>query len=204
MLWSQTTFTSQGSYWHQCVSCSCCVSIAGGPGWGDSQCCRWPLSGSQAGSTVPIWKLASHLGRGVSALEGLAWHYEMSWLEATPSTPAHNPGARDPVQEDRGLPWAQKSESWKCWMSTTSGHHSMVALQSPASKWASSRSCFSFAVLNASLNMHIWPYWLKPGKLFSGGLGLKWSRHLNLAEQGNKTRLDLYLINSAVACPGVC
>lgn len=34
-----------------------------------------PLSGPQAGSTVPIWKLAGHLGGGVSVLEGFARHY---------------------------------------------------------------------------------------------------------------------------------
>ena len=35
------------------------------------------------------------------------------------------------------------------------GDHSRVALQSSVSKRASSRSCFSLPLLNASLNMHI-------------------------------------------------
>lgn len=182
VLWSQTTFTSQGSHSQMCVSHSCCRAIAGGPGWGDPRCYHPSLPGAQAGNPVTIWELACHLGRGASALEGLAWHWEMSWLETPPSTPAHSPVARYPGQEGRGLEMLGEQHF---------GDHSRVALQSSVSKRASSRSCFSLPLLNASLNMHIWQHWIKHGKLFSGGLDLKWSRHLNLAEQGNKTRLDL-------------
>lgn len=39
-----------------------------------------------------------------------------------------------------------------------------------------SRLCF-----DASLNLHTWQYWIKPGWLFSGGWDLKWSRRRNLA-----------------------
>lgn len=90
----------------------------------------------------------------------LAWHYQMPWLETAHSTPVHNPVARAGCwalpSADGQRPCAQKSEGWKCLTCTLNGHYS--TLQSSISQCTSSRSCFMFAVLNASLTMHIRQY----------------------------------------------
>lgn len=48
-----------------------------------------------------------------------------------------------------------QSESQRWVASNANGHHSIVTLQSSMSKWTSSRSCFTFAVWDGSLNLHI-------------------------------------------------
>lgn len=202
MLWSQTTLKSQGSYQQRFVLLMLCIHC-----WLAGVGCCSMLSSSSLWTAV--WNIACHLGRAVSALESLAWHCEMPWPEARYNTPAHNPMTRAvcwalPSAGGQGSAMCSEVRDRNCLVSSTYGHHTMVTLQSSVSKWTSSRSCFMLAISSASLNLHIWQYWIKHARLFSGDVDLKWSRHLNLAEQWNKTRRDLHLINSAVACPGVC